>query len=106
MRLWPEMRVVILGSWADGRDILLHHALRNTRHALYIAPNTTQDAPSSVALQKVGVRMTVLQRCLYCNESDAGVKDLYSGLLKEAVKEVKEWAPGLSLSKSFKCSKN
>nr|XP_045612707.1 uncharacterized protein LOC123767179 [Procambarus clarkii] len=39
--LWqrPEVRVVVVGTGTHDRAVLLHHSLRNTLHALYLAPD-------------------------------------------------------------------
>lgn len=110
VRLWPETRVLLVGSWTEARHVLLHHALRNTRHALHFAPslpqppaspdnahrphsanNVTGMAPEhqKQALPSTSsIHVRVLKRCLYCNASRAGVHLLYSGTLQTAMEKV------------------
>ncbi|XP_063868257.1 uncharacterized protein LOC135104655 [Scylla paramamosain] len=68
----PETRLVFVGNMQDLDTFLNYNALRNTRHALYVAlpPNN----PGVAATGNDGVE--IYQRCLYCNRSRAGVQQL------------------------------
>ncbi|XP_042233419.1 glutamate [NMDA] receptor subunit 1-like [Homarus americanus] len=85
--LWKlsETRVVVVGGRAEVKHVLLHHTLRNTVHAFYVAlPDLTLHTPprnSSSRLRKdlpqkasVSERVWVYRRCLYCNNGEADVQ--------------------------------
>ncbi|XP_069173303.1 uncharacterized protein [Procambarus clarkii] len=92
--LWqyPETRVVVVGGRADVGTVLLHHSLRNTLHALYIAleddilheirqgslPNTWLKDGSS---RGEGDQVSVFRRCLYCDHGEAGLQLLQQDFL-------------------------
>nr|XP_053641787.1 uncharacterized protein LOC128695309 [Cherax quadricarinatus] len=81
--------VVVVGGRAGVKDALLHHSLRNTPHALYLAlhDNTLHDLTHHDSLH-LGSRIEkalpmeasgcasvwVYRRCLYCNKGDADVQ--------------------------------
>ncbi|KAG7162400.1 Glutamate receptor ionotropic, kainate 1-like 1 [Homarus americanus] len=99
--LWKlsETRVVVVGGTAGVKDVLLHHSLRNTVHALYLAFHdltlSTLPRHGNSRLKKVlpkeGVvneRVSVYRRCLYCNNGDMDVqfikeKNLTSLIMKD-----------------------
>ncbi|KAG7162358.1 Glutamate receptor-like 29, partial [Homarus americanus] len=77
--------VVVVGERAEVKAVLLHHSLRNTIHALYLAPHdlTFHSPPrtSNSRLRKVfekeasvSERVWVYRRCLYCNNGEADVQ--------------------------------
>ncbi|XP_069160906.1 glutamate receptor ionotropic, kainate glr-3 isoform X2 [Procambarus clarkii] len=99
--LWqrPDVRVVVVGTGTHDRAVLLHHSLRNTLHALYLAllqrHKTPRSSSPSARLRNgssrgagdqvcagagdqvcagVGDQVWVYRRCLYCEEGDAGVQ--------------------------------
>ncbi|XP_069190882.1 uncharacterized protein [Procambarus clarkii] len=88
--LWklPETVVVAVG-WRTGvREVLLHHSLRNTLHALYLALHhhtflTCPPHPASrlkkVINQESATHWEVLvyRRCLYCNSGEASIQLLH-----------------------------
>ncbi|KAK8405662.1 hypothetical protein O3P69_001863 [Scylla paramamosain] len=57
--LWPATRVVALGSHQAAEPVLASHALRNTAHALFLAPSTTKCG-------REGRCVMLLSRCMYC----------------------------------------
>ncbi|KAK3856461.1 hypothetical protein Pcinc_037222 [Petrolisthes cinctipes] len=69
--LWtrPETRVIFVGGRETVATLLLHHALRNTRHALHIVTNT-----NPTQLHKLGA--VVYRRCHYCSQGEAGMEVL------------------------------
>ncbi|XP_071537593.1 glutamate receptor ionotropic, delta-1-like [Panulirus ornatus] len=84
---WPETRVVAVGGKAHVEDILLHHSLRNTVQALYLAiqdlalhtPPPQGNLCTRLMLLTwsagtVSDRVWVYQRCLYCNKGEADVQ--------------------------------
>ncbi|XP_069190886.1 uncharacterized protein [Procambarus clarkii] len=83
--LWKESGtgVVALGRSAGVREVLLHHSLRNTLHALYLAlhHHTFNNQAGSLTISKAlrrgavgGGAVWVYRRCLYCNMGDADVQ--------------------------------
>ncbi|XP_042233422.1 probable glutamate receptor isoform X2 [Homarus americanus] len=77
--------VVVVGKRAGVKAVLLHHSLRNTLHALYLAPHdlTFHSPPrsSNSRLRKVlekeasvSERVWVYRRCLFCNNGEADVQ--------------------------------
>ncbi|KAG7162414.1 Glutamate receptor ionotropic, delta-1-like 17 [Homarus americanus] len=100
-KLWKhsETRVVVVGGTAGVKDVLLHHSLRNTVHALYLALHDLT-LHTSAHLGKLGLRTVLPQedslservllyrRCLYCNNGQADVqlilqKTLSQGLFQD-----------------------
>ncbi|XP_071533351.1 glutamate receptor ionotropic, delta-2-like [Panulirus ornatus] len=82
---WPETRVVAVGWKIELQNVLLHHSLRNTIHALYLAvPHYTERTPVDHKKSRIsqvnkqegqpldGVQ--VYRRCLYCNTGQQGVQ--------------------------------
>ncbi|XP_071533865.1 glutamate receptor-like [Panulirus ornatus] len=89
-RLWqrPETVVVVVGGRTGVKDVLLHHSLRNTVHALYLAvhhltrhnPPARGDSRLRKPTQQQGVMsdgVRVYRRCLYCNSGRPDVHFLY-----------------------------
>ncbi|XP_069172435.1 probable glutamate receptor isoform X2 [Procambarus clarkii] len=93
LRLWPTTKVVVVGGKARVHEVLLHHSLRNTLDALYLAlddlvlrnlifyslpyrsflrRNVTQQSSG-----RGGV--SVYRRCMYCKGGEAGVRLLHQG---------------------------
>ncbi|XP_045122783.1 uncharacterized protein LOC123511189 isoform X2 [Portunus trituberculatus] len=76
--LWrqPETRLVFVGRVQD-MDVFLdhsHNALRNTRHAVFVALPLNDPGAAATGNTRNGVE--IYQRCLYCNRSRAGVQRL------------------------------
>nr|XP_045610238.1 probable glutamate receptor [Procambarus clarkii] len=95
--LWrlPETVVIAIGGRAGVRAVLLHHSLRNTVHALYLALNhdasihalthaffhAVHDSPLQTYLclrwllveeaASINSGVRVYRRCLYCNNGEA-----------------------------------
>ncbi|XP_069951446.1 glutamate receptor-like [Cherax quadricarinatus] len=99
--LWklPETLVLVVGGKAGVKDVLLHHSLHNTIHALYLALHdlTLQNITFNDVVQhsikfiaplhnprykkpvtrEVSGGVWVYRRCLYCNMGEADVQLLH-----------------------------
>ncbi|XP_069951449.1 uncharacterized protein [Cherax quadricarinatus] len=93
--LWklPETLVLVVGGKAGVMEVLLHHSLHNTIHALYLALHdltihhlTLETLPLHTPLRNLRHRKPVAQvsggvwvyrRCLYCNSGEADVQLLH-----------------------------
>ncbi|XP_069190879.1 uncharacterized protein [Procambarus clarkii] len=85
----PETVVVAVGGRAGVREVLLHHSLRNTLHALYLAlhhhTSLTPPPHSASRLRKPhtqevpGEGVSVYRGCLYCSSGEAGVQLVHQG---------------------------
>ncbi|KAG7156374.1 Glutamate receptor ionotropic, delta-1-like 7, partial [Homarus americanus] len=85
-RLWlrPETRVVVVGVKSGVETLLLHHALRNTNHALYLA---LLNLSRYVVTPDTNIRkrrpdegsesVEVYRRCMYCNNGKEDAQLLY-----------------------------
>ncbi|KAK8747100.1 hypothetical protein OTU49_016993, partial [Cherax quadricarinatus] len=81
---------MIVGGRAGVKEVLLHHSLRNTIHAIYLAVHTSallnlsfralQRHRYSYLQEKVTwevptcCEVLVYRRCLFCNNGEAGIK--------------------------------
>ncbi|XP_069191072.1 probable glutamate receptor [Procambarus clarkii] len=75
LHLRSQTRVVIVGRRSGVREVLLHHSLRNTLHALYLALHHHTFLTSSPhQLVKALDPVLVYRRCLYCNNGGADVQ--------------------------------
>nr|XP_053641767.1 uncharacterized protein LOC128695285 [Cherax quadricarinatus] len=87
--LWKlsETRVVAVGGRAWVKDVLLHHSLRNSLHALYLVlhDNTLHDPRrryssfrkifrQDVYAASMSSGVWVYRRCMYCNNGEADVQ--------------------------------
>nr|XP_053641783.1 glutamate receptor ionotropic, delta-1-like [Cherax quadricarinatus] len=91
---WAETGVVVVGGRAGVKDVLLHHSLRNTLHAIYLALHDLTLHAIYLALHisqrhrhfifrkhtdhEATVRgdLTIYRRCLYCNNGKAEVQNV------------------------------
>ncbi|KAK4307608.1 hypothetical protein Pmani_020628 [Petrolisthes manimaculis] len=97
LRKQPETRVVVVGERRDVKEVLLHHSLGNTIHALYLAVHSNTPI---IPLHRPRLdtklhyfedelrekqEVWVYRRCLYCNYGKAGVQYMsYSKLTSPA----------------------
>ncbi|XP_069168868.1 uncharacterized protein [Procambarus clarkii] len=105
--LWqlPETVVIAVGRRAEVKALLLHHSLRNTLHALYLAlhhtslfalhnaslhtpPSHPHSRLRSLLTQEGGrtvsgcrSRVWVYRRCPFCNNGEAGVQQVLQSCL-------------------------
>ncbi|KAK4315552.1 hypothetical protein Pmani_013243 [Petrolisthes manimaculis] len=97
LRKQPETRVVVVGERRDVEEVLLHHSLGNTIHALYLAVHSNTpiiplhrlrlDTKLHYFEDELREKQEVLvyRRCLYCNYGKAGVQYMrYSKLTSPA----------------------
>ncbi|XP_069943810.1 ionotropic receptor 21a-like [Cherax quadricarinatus] len=92
--LWmlPETVVVMVGGMSTVKEVLLHHSLRNTVNALYLAlddvylhlPPLYQYKRLMKVLTQERVKrrgVMVYRRCLFCNNGEADVQLIHLGNL-------------------------
>ncbi|KAK4327503.1 hypothetical protein Pmani_002058 [Petrolisthes manimaculis] len=79
------MRVLVLGEKPWVRDVLLHHSLRNTIHAIYFVlhprlmefPKPSQGFATVSLTERHGLRVLwVYRRCMYCDNGEAAVQSI------------------------------
>ncbi|KAG7160336.1 putative Proteasome subunit alpha type-2-like 1, partial [Homarus americanus] len=82
--LWsrPEVRLMVVGHRSHVETVLLHPSLRNTVHAIYLVLHNLVLHTPTIKLRernsdKVGERVMVYRRCLYCNNGEADVQLVY-----------------------------
>ncbi|XP_071533870.1 glutamate receptor-like [Panulirus ornatus] len=96
-QLWqrPETVVVVVGGRTGVKDVLLHHSLRNTVRALYLAvPDLSMNTLDHhiktrfreiIAHDGVSKGVLIYQRCLYCKDGEADVRPTHTRNLVSAI---------------------
>nr|XP_045600621.1 glutamate receptor ionotropic, delta-1-like [Procambarus clarkii] len=99
LRKKSDTVVVAVGGRAGVREVLLHHSLRNTLHALYLAlHHHTSLTPPPHPASRLGKPHTgegtvngdvwVYRRCMYCGDGEANIQVIGNWMVQSIAQDI------------------